>query len=334
MPSYRVLVTGHTFRRIGARQEQRLIDAGCAIVTSPYPRPATEDELIPLVGDVDAVLAGTDAFTRRVFEAAPRLKVVSRFGVGYDAIDCAAAAEHGVWVTITPGTNEQSVADHTLALLLALARDLVPEANATRRGEWRRPIGLELAGLTLGLIGFGRIGRQVATRARAFGLQVLVYDVAPDPAAAAEVGARLVDLDTLLAGADFVSLHAPATPETRDLINAHTLAKMKRTAYLINTARGELVDEAALARALASGQLAGAALDVFKQEPPDPTHPLLSLPNVIATSHVAGITWQSAERMAALAVENILAVLRGERPPHPVNEPQAGGSRRERAPAQ
>src|SRR5439155_14399513 len=131
MPPYHVLITGHTFRRVPGEHEQRLIDAGCELISSPYQRAATEQELIPLVRDVDAVLATTDAFTRRVFEAANRLQIVSRFGVGYDAIDCDAAAEHGVWVTITPGTNEISVADHTLAFILALARHLVPEANAT-----------------------------------------------------------------------------------------------------------------------------------------------------------------------------------------------------------
>jgi D-3-phosphoglycerate dehydrogenase len=325
MPSYHVLITGHTFRRVPGGHEQRLVDAGCELISSPYQRGATEEELIPLVRDVDAVLATTDAFTRRVFAAANRLKIVARFGVGYDAIDCDAAAEHGVWVTITPGTNELSVADHTLALILALARRLVPEVNATKAGDWARPIGTELGGLTLGLIGFGRIGRQVALRARAFGMALLVYDLFQDEQAAAEVGARYVPLDDLLAGADFVSLHAPATPQTHDLINAETLARMKPSAYLVNTARGELVNEADLAAALRAGQIAGAALDVFKQEPPPKDHPLLALPNVIATSHVAGITTQSAQRMAALAADNILAALRGERPPHPVNEPVLPG---------
>ncbi|MGH2355852.1 MAG: phosphoglycerate dehydrogenase [Chloroflexota bacterium] len=323
MPKYKVLVTGHTFRRVAGDHARRLTDAGCELIASPYPRAATEAELIPLVQGVDAALASTDAFTRRVFESASRLKIVSRFGVGYDAIDVQAATEHGVWVTTTPGTNEHSVADHALGLMLALARQIVPLADQTRRGQWERAIGVELAGSTLGLIGFGRIGRQVALRARAFGLRVVVYDVFPDQRAAAECGAGYVSLDELLAGADFVSLHAPATPETHDLINAGALAKMKPTAYLINTARGELVNEADLAAALRAGHLAGAALDVFKQEPPDPVHPLLSLPNVLPTPHVAGLTTQSADRMAALSAENILAVLRGERPPHPVNEPRA-----------
>src|SRR5689334_5556971 len=162
MVTHRVLITSLTFLRLPGDHERRLLDAGCELISSPYQRAATEEELIPLVRDVDAVLATTDAFTPRVFEAAKRLKIIARFGVGYDAIDLPAASSHGVWVTITPGTNEISVADHTLALILALARKLVPEVNATKAGAWARPIGVELAGQTLGLIGFGRIGRQVA----------------------------------------------------------------------------------------------------------------------------------------------------------------------------
>jgi phosphoglycerate dehydrogenase-like enzyme len=274
---------------------------------------------------VDAVIASTDAFTRRVLERTECLKIISRSGVGYDSVDCAAAADRGVWVTITPGTNELSVADHTLAFILALARDLVREVGDTKAGNWKRPLGVELAGQTLGLIGFGRIGRQVALRARPFGLRVLVYDVFQDEGAAAEVGARYVELDTLLGEADFVSLHAPALPQTQDIVNAQTIAKMKRGAFLVNTARGELVNEEDLAAALRDGHLGGAALDVFKQEPPPASHPLLALPTVIATSHVAGVTHQSAERMATLSAENVLAVLRGERPPYPVNEPRQSG---------
>jgi D-3-phosphoglycerate dehydrogenase len=322
MSDHTVLVTGHTFQRVPGDHVARLEAAGCRVLTGPHNRGLTEAELLPLIGDVEAVLAGTHPFTRRVFESAPRLRIVSRFGVGYDAIDVAAATDHGVWITTTPGTNELSVADHTIALLLGLARHLVPLANLTRAGQWERAIGIELSGAVLGLIGFGRIGRQVAMRARACGMEVVVYDVAPDGAAGSALGVRFAPLDEVLATADFVSLHAPATAGTRGLINARTLALMKPAAYLINTARGDLVDEPALAEALREGRLAGAGLDVFAQEPPDEANPLLALPNVLATPHIAGITEQSAQRMARLAVENILAVLKGGRPPYPVNEPR------------
>lgn len=321
MAEFRVLITGQSFARSPGDHERRLRGAGCELVTSPYGRALSESELLPLVPGTDAVIAGTDAFTRRVFEAADRLKIVSRFGVGYDAIDLVAAGERGVWVTNTPGTNEHSVADLALTLILALARQLVPSVVSTRKGEWDRSMGIELGGQTLGLIGFGRIGRQVAIRARAFGMNVLIADVVQDERAAAEIGGRYVSLDELLAGSDFVSLHAPSLPETRNLVNAATLGKMKRTAFLVNTARGELVDEADLAEALRSGRIAGAALDVLKKEPPEKDNPLLALPNVLPTAHIAGLTLQSAERMAAVSVDNVLAVQRGERPPYPVNEP-------------
>jgi D-3-phosphoglycerate dehydrogenase / 2-oxoglutarate reductase len=321
MPKHNVLITGHTFRRMGGHHEQRLIDAGCELTISPIPRHATEEELLPMLGDVDAVLASTDAFTRRVLERAPRLKVISRFGVGFDSIDIPAATELGIWVTTTPGTNEHSVADAAITLVLAQARHLIPAVESTRQGSWDRPIGLELRDMTLGLIGFGRIGRQVAIRARAFGMQVLIYDVFQDTAAAAEIGCRYVSLDELLSASDFVSLHAPATPQTRDIIRRETIAMMKPGAYLVNTARGELVNEDDLAQALKSGRIAGAALDVFKQEPPEPGNPLLGLPNVLPFPHIAGVTEQSGNAMAVLAVDNILAVLRGDRPPFPINDP-------------
>ena len=317
----RVLVTSQSFKRADPAHERRVVEAGHNVVSSPHPRAATEEELLPLVGDVEGVLAGTDAFTRRVLDGAPRLKVIARIGVGYDAIDLQAADELGIWVTVTPGTNEHSVADGTLTLMLALGRKLFEAVESTRAGKWDRPLGVELRGQVLGLIGFGRIGRQVALRARAFGMEVLIYDVFRDEAAARELGCRYVALEELLGAADFISLHAPATPETTDIINRRTLALMKPTAYLVNTARGELVDEAALHSALTTGQIAGAALDVFKQEPPEPDNPLLRLPNLIPLPHIAGVTRQAAEAMSALAAENLLTALRGERPPHPVNNP-------------
>ena len=317
----RVLLTSLNFRRAGGDHERRLVEAGCDVVPGPYSRPATESELLPLLDGVDAVVAGTDAFTRRVLEAAPQLKIVSRFGVGYDSIDLGAAEALGIWVTTTPGTNEHSVADAAIALVLALARQLIPAVETTRAGKWDRPIGFELRGLTLGLVGFGRIGQQVAARARPFGMSVLVYDVVPNAAAARELGCRYVPLDELLRASDFVSLHAPALASTRDLVDRRALSLMKPTAYLINTARGELVDEAALAEALYERRIAGAALDVFKKEPPDPANPLLSLPNVIPLPHIAGVTAQASVHMAQLSVDNVLAALRGEKPPFPVNNP-------------
>ena len=224
MSRYRVLLTGHTFRRTAQAHKAALVAAGCDVIPSPYMRPATEDELIPLVGDVDAVLASTDHFTRRVFEAAPRLKIVARWGVGFDAIDTEAAADHGIWITTTPGTNEHSVADCALTMILALARDVVGHVETTRAGQWARQIGSELLDETLGIIGFGRIGRQVAVRAAPFGMRILAHDPVMSDDAIRAGGAEPVSLETLMSESDYISLHAPSMPETKDLINARTLA--------------------------------------------------------------------------------------------------------------
>jgi D-3-phosphoglycerate dehydrogenase len=323
MPQPRVLVTSLTFFRTPGPHADDLRASGCELIATPLGRPASVEELIPLLGGVDAVIAGTDRFSRLALQSAERLQVVARSGVGYDAIDVEAASDLGIWVTITPGTNERSVADHAMALILALLRGLISLAQETRAGEWNRTLGAELDGKILGLVGFGRIGRQVAERARACGMHVIAFDTYPDRVAAASLGVRLVSMPELLSTADVVSLHAPATRETRDIVDAAAIAQMKPSAYIVNTARGELIDEEALAAALVAGRLAGAALDVFKREPPGADNPLLGLPNVLATPHVAGLTRESSQRMAALAAENVLTVLRGEQPPHPVNEPAA-----------
>ncbi|MCL6567179.1 MAG: phosphoglycerate dehydrogenase [Acidobacteriia bacterium] len=236
--------------------------------------------------------------TAELLAGAPRLRVVARAGVGVDNIDVEAATERGILVMNTPGSNAVSVAEHTLALLLALARR-IPQLNAAlHAGRWEKSAaaGIELRGKTLGLIGFGRVGTEVARRARALEMRVLVSDPYISPEAAAESDVALVPLPTLLAQSDFVSLHASLSPTTENLINRSTLAQMRRGAYLINTARGELVDESALAEALRSGHLAGAAVDVFAEEPPR-NSPLLGLPNLIATPHVAGSTAEAQEEV-------------------------------------
>ena len=321
MSKYRVLLTGNHFRRTDPAHEKRLVDAGCEIVMSPYGRSATESELIPLLEGVDAVLASTDHFTKAVFAASPRLKIVARWGVGYDAIDVDGATEHGVWITTTPGTNEHSVADATMTMILAIARDVVEHVETTRAGKWDRLVGVELLDQTIGVIGFGRIGRQVAIRATAFGMRVLAYDPVLSDQAIRDGGAEPATLEEVLRQADWVTLHAPSMPETHDLIDARTLAMCKKSAYIINTARGDLVNEDDLAEALRSGTVAGAALDVFKTEPIKSDNPLRSLPNVLPFPHIAGITKQSSERMSAMCVDNILAVLAGHAAPTPVNRP-------------
>ncbi|MCL6481020.1 MAG: phosphoglycerate dehydrogenase [Firmicutes bacterium] len=262
--------------------------------------------VIPAKGNLAGELRDAEALivrsatrvTADLLAGAPRLRVVGRAGVGVDNIDVEAATERGILVMNTPGSNAVSVAEHTLALLLALTRR-IPQLNAAlHAGRWEKSAiaGIELRGKTLGLIGFGRVGTEVARRARALEMRVLASDPYLSPEAAAESGVALVPLPTLLEQSDFVSLHASLSPTTENMIHRGTLAQMRRGAYLINTARGELVDEAALADALRSGHLAGAAVDVFAEEPPR-NSPLLGLPNLIATPHVAGSTAEAQEEV-------------------------------------
>ena len=316
---FRIVVTSITTLNTEGRHRAAFAGAGCELLPGPYTRWATEEELLDFVTDCDAVIATTDQFTERVFAAAPRLKIVSRFGVGYDTIDVDAAAKHGVWVTTTPGINQYAVADHTLALLLAVARQVVPLVNSVEAGEWERPAGVELDGKTLGVIGFGSIGRQVARRAAGFGMQIIAHDIIEDAAAAAASGTTYVSLDDLLAQSDFITLNLSLTASARCLLDAERIAKMKPGVYLVNTSRGGVVDEPALAEALRSGHIAGAGLDVLATEPPT-DRTLIEMPQVIVTPHVAGSVHEANVRACGMIADDILAVKRGERPAHPVND--------------
>ncbi len=284
----------------------------------------SEEALAATIGEYDALIvrSGTRV-TRRVLEAARRLKVIARAGVGVDNIDVDAATELGILVVNAPTGNIIAAAEHTLALLMALARR-VPQAHMSMRaGEWdrKRFVGVEVRDKTLGLIGLGRVASEVARRAKGLEMHVLAYDPYVSDTYAAKLGVTLVDLDDLLAQADFISLHLPLTPETRGFLNRERLARVKPGAYLINTARGAVVDEAALLEALDTGRLAGAALDVFAEEPLPPDHPLRRHPKVILTPHIGGSTVEAQERVALDAAEQVIAVLQGKPAPYAVNAP-------------
>ena len=288
-----------------------------------YDRPnETLDQHLP---EVDGVIVRTAKITAERLAAAPRLRVVGKHGVGVDNIDVAAATKHGVTVVYTPNTNDESVAEYTVMCFLLLAREVETASRLIRAGEFttarRRMRGVELRGRTVGVIGLGRIGARVAEICRAgLGMRVLAHDPFVSAERAASLGVELrADLTTLLPECDFVTIHTPLTPATRGMIGATELTLMKPGAYLVNAARGGLVDEAALIEALRSGRLAGAAIDVFTEEPPPVDHPLLALENVIPTPHIAGQTDDSLRRMALLVVEEVLRVLRGEEPRHPVS---------------
>ena len=319
-PRFRVLVASRSFGPNCPAAVERMRAAGCELVPNDLGRAPTEAELVARIGDVDALISGTEPVTAAVLAAAPRLRVIAKHGVGYDNVDLAAAAARGIPVCVAGGAITDSVADHAFALLLALARAVPRGDRAVRAGGWPRLVGPELRGRTLGLVGLGQIGRGVCRRAAGFGLRLLAYDLNPDAAFARTWGVRYVTLDELLGAADFVSLHAPLTDATRGLIGAARLARMKPGAGLINTARGELVDEAALYDALRSGHLSGAASDVFVDEPPGAS-PLLTLETFIATPHVAGQTVEGLRRMGEVTAENALLVLEGRAPRFAVAPP-------------
>ncbi|NPV09004.1 MAG: phosphoglycerate dehydrogenase [Anaerolineae bacterium] len=288
--------------------------------------------LTELASGADGIIVRSGTrIAREVILSAPSLRVIGRAGVGVDNIDLEAATERGVWVVNAPDSNSVAVAEHVFALMLCLARRVLWAAESLARGEWRRASfrGEELNGKVLGIVGLGRIGRRVAERGRAFGMIVLAHDPFVAPAQAQAVGARLVPLAQLLRESDFVTLHLPSTTETDGLLGEEQLAACKPGAYLINCSRGSVVDEAALLRALDSGHLAGAGLDVFACEPPKDS-PLVRHPAVVATPHIGGMT-REAQRNVALAVaEQVLAVLQGRPPSHPVNAPALSPEEQER----
>lgn len=312
---------------------QLIPQAGLEILRRAYPeyqinsedRVLTPGELSERVRGASAILSLlTDRIGAEVLSAAgPQLKIVANMAAGFDNIDLDAATRRSVMVTNTPGVLTDATADLTWALLFAVARRIPESETYMRAGKFRGwgPLlflGADITGSTLGIIGAGRIGSAVAMKSRGFSMRVLYANRSPRPEIEREVGARKVSIEELLGTSDFVSLHVPFSPETKYLINAGSLRLMKKTAYLINTGRGPLVDEAALAAALKDGVIAGAALDVFENEPA--VNPeLLRLENVVLTPHVGSATIQSRSRMAVMAAENLIAGLAGNRPPNLVN---------------
>jgi D-3-phosphoglycerate dehydrogenase / 2-oxoglutarate reductase len=312
----KILVTARSFRKIEGPHLDILHAAGYELVSSPYDRSLTAAEIAPLLAEVDAGILGVDEINSEALAGAKNLKVISRYGVGYDSIDLNAATTHGVVVAITAGANSVVVAELAFALILALARMIPYHDRVVKSGKWNRISGIELMGQKLGIIGMGRIGRELASRAAAFGMKIIYYDpIQPPEHLVAAFGGTYRSFEDLLEESDIISLHLPVTPQTRGLINREALAKMKPTARIVNTSRGALVDEDALYEALSQGKLAGAASDVFNLEPCAPDNPLLTLDTFIAAPHMASDTLQTALRMGLMASENALTVLRGERLP-------------------
>ncbi|HDI52551.1 MAG TPA: D-glycerate dehydrogenase [Candidatus Bathyarchaeota archaeon] len=288
--------------------------------------PAPYDLILEKVRDVDGLLCLlTDKIDARIIEAGERLKVISNYAVGYDNIDVEAATRRGIYVTNTPGVLTETTADLAWAILMAIARRVVEADKYVRAGRWihawgpKMMLGSDVHGKTLGIIGLGRIGSAVARRAKGFNMRIIYYDIFRREDLERELGLEYKPLEELLKEADYVTLHVPLTKETHHLIGERELDLMKPTAYLINTSRGAVIDQRALYKALKERRIAGAALDVFEKEPIDPDDPLLELDNVVLTPHIGSASVETRKKMAMMAAENLVSVLKGVEPPNLVN---------------
>lgn len=318
--SWKVLITARTLNEVGATALKMLRGANCELIIPEKFGPHRADTLIPLLQGADTVLASMDQFNSEVLgcSAAKTLKLISRWGVGYDAIDVPAATRHGIVVAYTPGVLNETVADFAFGLLLTLARRIHLGHMAMVQGGWTMHWGHDVHGKTMGILGCGRIGTAMARRASGFGMRLLSYDLCENPEAQ-KLGVKLVPLDQLLEESDFISLHAALTKENRGLIGEAQLRKMKPSAYIINTARGALIDEMALAKALAENWIAGAALDAFTVEPLPAEHPLRKAPNILLTPHLASFGRETGERVSNTAAQAIVDLTQGKRPQFVLN---------------
>ncbi|MFI2410368.1 phosphoglycerate dehydrogenase [Streptomyces sp. NPDC018947] len=313
-PSRTTLITTPTFARHSPDPWNLLADGGAGPVRPYDDRALPYGELLARIAGADALVAGMDPVTAEVMDAAPKLKVIAKHGVGTDTIDVAAARERGIPVVFAPGSNSRAVAEYTFGLVLDAARRISASHTAVTEGGWPKLFGPELHGRTLGVVGFGRIGRLVAGYARAFGMHVLAHDPHVPGDAVSAADAEPVALDTLLTRADVVTLHLP--PAAAPLLDTARLAAMKPGAILVNAARGGLVDDTALAAALHSGHLAAAALDAFAVEPLPAGHVLRTAPRLTLTSHMAACTPEANRAMGLMVAEDVLRVLAGDAPRH------------------
>lgn len=319
MPNFSVLCTANAFRESGESAERPVREAGGEMIYSSQAGPLPPPMLIDYLSCVDAVIAAGDPYTAEVLDHCPRLRTVVRWGTGYDTVDLAACTERGILACNAPGQNVEAVADYTLAVMLGVARHLPRQISVMRSGGWEEIRGVELFGKTVGIVGYGAIGRGVARRVRGFDCRILAYDPLASDEAFAALGAERVELPRLFTEADFVTVHAALTGTNRGMVSAGLLSLMKPGAFFINAARGPLVDEEALTQVLTEGRIAGAALDAFCAEPLPAEHPLRHLPNCLTTPHSAFNTTEAANATNRAVTDGVLAVLRGERPKYLLN---------------
>ena len=310
----RLLVTPTSYGKDDSRLKTELEAQVGEVIYNPTGKPLTSAEVAKLLPGIDGYIAGLDGIDADALKTADRLQVIARYGVGVDNVDLPAAQEKGIVITNTPGANSVSVAELALGLMLALARQIPEAVQAVHQGKWPRSAGLSLEGKTIGILGLGAIGKQLARRLAGFDCRVLAFDPCADAAFARDHHVELLTMDAAIEQSDFISLHLPLSAETRCLVNDDFLNKMKKGSFLVNTSRGEVIDEDALLRALQTGHLKGVALDAFTVEPPDPKNPLLALPQVIVTPHLGAQTDGATSNMGWLAMKDCLAVLRNEEP--------------------
>lgn len=310
----RLLVSPTSYGKNDARLKTELEALVGEVIYNPTGKPLTSAEVAGLLPGIDGYIAGLDVIDADALKTADKLKVIARYGVGFDNVDLDAAKSKNIVVTNTPGANSVSVAELALGLILALARQIPEAVDAVHQGKWPRYSGVSLEGKTIGILGLGAIGKQLARRLAGFDCKILAFDPYADKQFALDNQISLAEMDQVIAASDFVSLHLPLLPETRGIVDEAFLSKMKKGAYLVNTSRGEAINEEALLKALQSGHLKGAGLDAFIVEPPDPSNPLLALPNVIATPHLGAQTDGATSNMGWLAMKDCLAVLEDEIP--------------------
>lgn len=319
MAKFKIVITDYQYETIqpqidvvNAFPEAELVALQCK----------TEEDVITLAGDADVLLNQYAPMNRNVISRLKNCKAIIRYGIGVDTVDIAAATEHGIWVCNVPDYGVDETSNQTIAMILAMARKLPMIHADVRRGKWTLLSGKPMhrfAGSTLGFVGFGRIAKAVAQKLSTFSLKMIAYDPYLDAAKAQEMGVELVSFEELLRRSDYVSIHCPATAQNRNMFSDAEFALMKPTAYLINCARGAIVDTDALVRALASGEIAGAALDVIVPEPCPKDHPLLAMDNVILVSHFGGYSEEAVESLQTKAAQEAVNILKGNRPFNPVN---------------
>lgn len=306
----KVLITPRGFAKYGLDEVARMEKLGLTVDYNDTGLAYTPEQFLEKAKDADAIIIGVDVLDRSVMEQCGNLKVVCKFGVGLDNIDLDCAKERGVHVGRTVGSNSLSVAEHVMALMFADAKNLYPVVRDVKTGSWIKPTGIELSGKTLGIVGFGAIGRHLADIAHGIGMEVIAYDAFPiDEVVAVEHHARIATLDEIVEQSDYVSLHVPLLDSTRNMFSAPEFKRMKETACIVNAARGGVVDEEALYEALSAGTIRSACFDVFTVEPPAPESPLLALDNFLLTSHTAARTQESERRTCEISTSVVLEQL-------------------------